>query len=141
MRAHALDHLNREAHAVQFAAAIFVVAYIGKRRQELMDQVAMCAMNIEHVETRLVRAPRRLAPALDHLRNFIAREHARRRIGLGCIDRARRDKLPGVPVVDLSARLERRAAFPGPEAPRLAPRMAELDAGHGVMLGDESEAS
>ncbi len=66
MRAHALHHLDREAHAVQFAAAVLVVAHVGERREELMDQVAVRPMDIEHVEARLVRAPRRLPPALDH---------------------------------------------------------------------------
>ena len=140
VRAHALDHLDREAHAVQFAAAILVVAQIGERREELMDQVAVRAMDIEHVEAGLMRAPRRLPPALDHF-GISARQHARRRIGLGRVDRARRDKLPLVPVVDLGRWLQRRAAFPRPEAPRLAPRVAELDARHRVVQADEIDAA
>ena len=141
MRAHAFDHLDREAHAVQFAAAVFVVAQIRERREELMDQVAVRAMDIEHLEARLVRAPRRLAPALDHLGDFRMRQRARRRIALRRVHRARRDKLPRVPVGDLGRRLERPAALPRPEAPRLAPRMPELDARHRVVQADEIDAA
>ncbi len=141
MRAHALHHLDREAHAVEFAAAVLVVAHVGERREELVDQIAVRPMNIEHVEARLMGAPRRLAPALDHLRDFGARQHARRRVGVGRVDPARGDKLPGVPVVDLGARLERCAAFPRPETPRLAARMPDLDPRHRVVLPDEIDAA
>ena len=54
-----------------------------------MDQVAVRTMNIEHVEARLMRAPRRLPPMLDNMRDLVARQHARRRVGVGRIDRAR----------------------------------------------------
>ena len=108
-----------EAHAVQLAAAILVVAHVGERREELVDQVAVRAVDIEHVEARLVGAPRRLAPALDDLRDLGARERARRRIGVGRVDAARRDQLPALPVPDLRRRL--RAARRPPTAGSAAP--------------------
>src|SRR4051794_18415869 len=98
-------------------------------------------MDIEHVEPRLMRASRRLTPAVDHLRYLTACQHARRRIGLGRIDRARRDELPVIPVIDLGRRLQRCAAFPRAKAARLAPRVPELDARHGVVLADEVDAA
>src|SRR5947209_20339696 len=106
-----------------------------------MDQVAVRAVDIEHVEAGFVGAARCLTPMLHHLRDFGTRQHARRRIGVGRIDRARGDKLPVLPVVDLRRWLERRAAFPRTEAPRLAARMAKLDAWHRVMLPDEIDTA
>ena len=108
-----------EAHAVELAAAILVVAHVGERREELVDQVAVRAMDIEHVEARLVGAPRRLAPALDHFGDLGARQRARRRIGRRRVDAARRHQLPLVPVVDLRATVSaaRRPPTAGSAAP------------------------
>ena len=44
-------------------------------------------------------------------------------------------------VGDLGRWLERRAAFPRAEAPRLAPRVAELDARHRIVPADEVDAA
>ena len=141
MRAHAFHHLDREAHAIELAAAVLVVAQVGERRQELVDQVAVRGMDIEHVEARLVGAPRRLAPALDDFGDFGARQRAGRGIRRRRIDAARGDQLPLLPIVDLGRWLQRRTTLPGPEAPRLATGMAELDAGHGIVQADEVDAA
>src|SRR5690348_2270970 len=101
----------------------------------------MRTMDIEHLEARLVRPPRGLPPALDHLGNLRPRERPWRRIGRGCADPACRDELPCFPIVDLGRRLERRPAFPRAKAPRLAARMAELDAGHRLVQLDEIDAA
>ena len=139
--AHAFHHLDGEPHPVKFAAAILVVAHVGERREELVDQVAVRHVEIENVEARLVGAPRRLAPALDDFGNLGPREGARSRIGRWRVDAARRDQLPPFPIPDLRRRLQRRAAFPRPEAPRLAARVAELEARHRIVQADEVGAA
>ena len=49
---HAAYHPLHKAHTVLERAAVFVVAVIGIRRQELADQVAMSGMNLNAVESR-----------------------------------------------------------------------------------------
>ena len=101
----------------------------------------MRAVQIDHLEAGLVRAPRRLPEILDDLRNLVARQRARHRIGFGRGQRTRRNQLPGVPVGDLGRGLERRAALPRTEAARLAAGMPELDSRHGIMRLDEVRAA
>src|SRR5215467_12721765 len=124
MGSHALDHLDAEAHTVELAAAVLVVAQVGKWREELMDQVAVRRMDIEYIEPSVVGTPRCLPPTSNDFGNFRSGERARRRIGLRRVERARRDQLPGLPIVDLGRGPERRPALPGPEAPCLAAGMA-----------------
>jgi hypothetical protein len=52
-------------------------------------------------------------------------------------DRARRHRLPRVPVLDLRGLLQGPVAFPGTVGARLAAGMAELDPGDRVLLLDE----
>jgi hypothetical protein len=52
-------------------------------------------------------------------------------------DRARRHRLPGLPIVDVVAAPQRAIAFPGTIGARLAAGAAELDAGDRVLLLDE----
>ena len=141
MCTYALDHLDGEAHAVDLTAAILVVAHVGERRQELMDQIAVRHVQVENFEARFVGAPRPLSPAFDHFRDLRAGQRPWRRIGFGRIDGARGNQLPALPIPDVGAVLERRAALPWPEAPCLAAGVAELDAGHGIVLPDEVDAA
>ncbi len=67
-RAHRLEHLEREAHAVLQRAAILVVALVGERREELVQQVAMRRVQLDRLRARAAppaspRRRRRPAPA------------------------------------------------------------------------------
>ena len=87
----------------------------------------MRGMNFEHIETRRLGPRRRLAPAFYNLRDFASGEGARRRIGVIGGFGAGGDQFPVVPILDFGRWLQRRAAFPWAEPPRLAPAMAKLD--------------
>src|SRR5690606_16445065 len=50
------DYFEREAHAVLEAPSILVAARIGKRGQELVQQVAVRRVNLDDVEAGGVRA-------------------------------------------------------------------------------------
>src|SRR5450631_3381810 len=54
-------------------------------------------------------------------------------------DRARRDRRPRLPVVDLGRWLQRPVAFPRTGSTRLAAGMTELDSGNRVLLLDEPD--
>ena len=57
--AHGVEDLEREAHAVLEAAAVVVVALVGERRQELVQQVAVRGVQLD---ARRGRGARRAAP-------------------------------------------------------------------------------
>ena len=57
---HRVDHLEQEARAVGDRAAIRVGALVGAVAQELIDEVAVRAMQFDAVEPGVFRAPRRI---------------------------------------------------------------------------------
>ena len=142
VRAHALDDLDAEAHAVQLASRHTRRCAGWRTARGTGGSDSRARRAFEHVEARLVRAPRRLAPALDHL-GISSRVSAR---GIGsCLGALHARSTPPAP-----SRPSRRsrataasgaAALPRPEAPRLAAGMAELDAGDRVLLADELDAA
>ena len=71
------DHLEWEAHPSGQVAAVLVVALVAPRRQELAQQVAVCAVNADEVATGLRRAAGRIGKALDDLSDLRAIECAR----------------------------------------------------------------
>ena len=137
VRAHRFGDLGDEAHPVGFRAAIFVGALVGSLRQELVHEIAVRAMQLQHVEAGLMGAPRRVAPGLHQVLHLVALQRLRHRPFLAVGDRARRHRRPGVPVVDVGRPLQRPVAFPGPRRARLAAGMAELDARDRILLLDE----
>src|SRR5262245_46950721 len=82
-------------------------------------------------------AARGVAPGLHEVLHFAALERARHRPFLAVGDRAWRDGAPFVPVVDVSRARQRPVAFPRPCRAGLAPGMAELNTGGGILLLDE----
>ena len=137
MRPHRLGHLDQEAHPVRFGAAIFVGALVGALGEELVHEIAVGAVQLQHIETGLVRAPRGIAPGLHEVLDLLRLQRPRHRPFLAVGDRARRHRLPGLPVVDVVGPLQRPVALPGAVGARLAAGMAELDSGDRVLLLDE----
>ena len=66
-RADRLDDLDDEARAVLERPAVFVGAIVDRRAQELRDEVAVGAVQLDAVESRLARPPRALGERRDRL--------------------------------------------------------------------------
>jgi hypothetical protein len=137
VRAHRFRDLGDEAHPVDFGSAIFIAALVGFLRQEFVHEIAVRAVQLQHLEAGFVGAARRLAPRLHEVFHLAALQRARHRTFRAVRDRARRHRGPGVPVVDIRRALQRSIAFPRPGGARLAAGMAELDTRHRVLLLDE----
>src|ERR1700743_3205780 len=84
-----------------------------------------------------MRAPRGIAPGLHEIPHPARLKPPRHRPFLAVGNRARRHRLPGLPVVDIVGAFQRAIAFPGTVGARLAAGMAELDAGDRILLLDE----
>jgi hypothetical protein len=106
-------------------------------REEFVHEIAVGAMQLQHLEAGCIGAARGIAPGLHEVLDLATRERARRRPLLAMGDRAWRDGRPFVPIVDLGRARQRPVAFPRPPRARLAAGMAELDAGGGILLLDE----
>jgi hypothetical protein len=122
-----------------FRAAIFVGALVGLFGEEFVHEVAMGAVQLQHLEAGFVRAARGIAPGLHEILHFAALQRTRHRPFLAVGDRAWRDGAPFVPVVDVARARQRPVAFPWPARAGLPPGMAELDAGRGILLLDEGD--
>ena len=88
--AHGLEHLGAEAHAVLERAAVRVGPVIAARREELVDQVAVAAVDLDAVEAaglRVARAAREVGDQLadlarlERLRRLVVVRHRARRPG------------------------------------------------------------
>ena len=118
--AHALRHLDGKAHAVRLRAAVGVGALVGGGREELVDQVAVGGVDLDHVEAGLVGARCRLAPLDREVAHLVVRQRPRRRRALGVRHGAGRHQLPAFPVEDLGLSRPRAACRP-PRAASAAP--------------------
>ena len=94
-----------------------------------MHEIAVRAVQFQHVETSFMRAPRRVAPGLHQVFHFVPLQRLRHRPFLAMGDGARGHRLPRVPILDIRRPLQRAVALPGPARARLAAGMAELNAG------------
>ena len=99
----------------------FVLLLIAITAVHDLTQVAVGAVHVDGLVTGLVSPTRRLSPRLHQLRDLLARQRTRRRVGGGRGQRARRHDLPAVPVVDLGRRLERCPALHGRNRRALRP--------------------
>ena len=131
------DHLQREPHSVLGVAAVLVVPAVGDRGEELVNEVAVGAVDLQHLEAGLVGPAGGRRPHLYKLFDLAEGQRTGRRIA-GVVFRARCDQLPGVPIVYLRGGGQRVPTFPRPEPPGLPSAVAELDAGHGTMLLHEA---
>ncbi len=75
--AHGLDDLDCEAGAADQVAAIFVGALIGAGPEELVDQVAMGAVDLDAVESQALRVRGGLTEGLDNAADMLARHRLR----------------------------------------------------------------
>ena len=144
--AHAFGNFERKATTVGRAAAVLIGALIGLRRQKLMNQKTVGAMNFNGIESGRPSTRSRSPEGLHHLADFGGGERPRhRRIGIGRQGTGR-NQFPGVPVVGHTAccrqlgksRLgQGLAALPGPAGAGLAARVPQLDAGFGAAAMNE----
>ena len=122
-RPHGAHHLQRKPHAPGQVAAMGVVAPVGERREELVQQVAVGAMHLERVEADGGRPHRGRGEVLDHLGEALGVQRRRRRPAVVVGHGRGADGAPRrLPLA------QRRAALPGAPRARLAPGMAELHA-------------
>src|SRR3546814_21034854 len=84
-RAHRLENLEREAHAVVERAAVTIIAAVGNRRDEFMQQVAMRTMQLDQVDAGTVGPLRRL----DELAPDAGARSEERRVGKECVSTCR----------------------------------------------------
>ncbi len=129
--AHGARDLEGETHAIVERASVCVGALVGDRRDEGMDEVAVCAVDLHHVEARGERVLRALAEILDGAPDLVQRHLLRRRV-VAERDRARCERLPAA----LFPR-KRLAAAPRLVDRGLAPGVRDLDRGHGSAGADE----
>lgn len=111
--------------------------YVGDGRQELGDEVAVGAVNLNQVKAGLDGSQRRLTEALDQAPDVVDAQLGRRGVVLGKRNRTRANDLVGPPAVLLAReRLVGGAADPRRQGARLAARVGNLDAGLGVLAVD-----
>ncbi len=63
--AHGVDHLEGEADAVLERAAVRVVPVIGERGEELVQEVAVRGVHLDHLKSGVARAARGVAEGGD----------------------------------------------------------------------------
>ena len=122
--AHRLEHLDAEAHAVLERAAVGVGPLVAARREELVDQVAVGAVDLDAVEAAGRRVARAAREVGDQLADLLDLERLRRLVVVR--DRARRpggQPRPGA-VVDAAVvgELEERERAGGPHRAASAAR-------------------
>ncbi len=107
-----------------------------------MDQIAVRAMDLHHVETGTRRAAGGLAPFGGEIAHLVVRQRPRRRRFLGVRHGARRHQFPAVPIENFRLiATQRFASLPRAAEPRLAAGMPELQARHRAMRLDEGGAA
>ena len=77
-RDHGVGHFQHQARAVFDRAAVAVGALVAAVLQELVEQIAVGAMDLDAVEAGRLGVLRALAEGLDDRRDFVASQRARR---------------------------------------------------------------
>ena len=131
--AHRARHLERQAHPVLEAAAVLVRPAVGERGEELVEEIAVRRVDLDHFERGLLGPPRGIAEGADHRAEVVARQLARHGVALGESQWARPDRLPAA-----ASLAHRTAAAPGRLGPGLAPGVRELDGRNRSLPGDEA---
>src|SRR3954451_12099249 len=60
------EDLKGKAHAVLKTAAVFVLPLVGEGRQELVQQVAVCAVDLDPIQAKAGGTPRRSDEVFPH---------------------------------------------------------------------------
>ena len=81
--AHRLEHLDGEAHAVLERAAVGVGPAVAAGREELVDQVAVAAVDLDSVEAAGRRVARAAREVVDQLADLLDLERLRRLVIVG----------------------------------------------------------
>lgn len=125
-RTYRLDNFEVETRAVLEAAAVLVCAVVRDRAHELMQEIAVRAVDLNHIDASLDGADGRVDEGLFDALDALLGELLGRGVARRVCDRARRDDVVG-PSVELlgRGRVERE---PRRDGARLAPRVRELDA-------------
>src|SRR5260221_1911926 len=92
--AHRVKDFERKPHAVLQAATILIVAPVGERRQELVQQIAVRAVELDGMDSEPGGAPGRCNEGLSRPREPVSVEGDRRVIAVLLGDRRRRERLP-----------------------------------------------
>ncbi len=91
-RAHRVEHLQRKPDPVLEGAAVGIVAAIGDRRQELVQQVAMRHVQLDGVDADPLRAPRGVDEGVAHAGESRGVQRVGRALAFGVRDRRRRER-------------------------------------------------
>jgi hypothetical protein len=94
LHAHRFRNLGDKTHPVLLGAAILIRTLVGFLRQEFVHEIAVGAVQLQHVEAGLMRAPRRFAPGLHQVFHLMALQRAGHRPFLAVRNRARRHRRP-----------------------------------------------
>ena len=121
---HRSDAFADESRAVVERAAVSVGAAVAERRQKLVDQISVRAVNLDHPEAGGERALSRDGEGTMHSMNLVDRHFIRHGVGIIERDGARRERAP-------SARRLGNGAIPrpGPIRAGLPAGMGQLNAG------------
>ncbi len=134
---HGTRDLERKALAVGGAAAVAVGAPVGFGREELVDQVAVRAMDLEHLEAGIGGAPRGSGPGRDQRMDLVFAQCGRR--GPAHVDRqcARPDHRPRRFAARRIGVVQRTMAMPPGLQRTLAAGVAELDRRHRALAAQQ----
>src|SRR6185503_11846965 len=112
----------QESRAILERSTVFIVARVRDRRQEFVQQVAVRAVNLEHLHLGGERPNRGITKCRYHALDSFGVERARRLVL--CVERNRARCIDGRPTAELRA--QRAAALPWACRARLASGMREL---------------
>src|SRR6185437_333572 len=135
--AHRLEHFQRIAHALLDAAAVFVVALVGERRQELVDEIAVAAVHLDDVVADALGALHGRDVILGQLLHLALRQRVRHMPAFAEGDGRRGDGFPGAFLLGQRFGAERRRL-----RRTLAPGVADLQAllGEAILFAEVDDA-
>ena len=129
---HCLRAFQDQPHPPGTVATVGVRAPVGGGREELVEQVPMTAVELDHPVSGGIGSPGRVGEGSDDVRDVDDGQCSGQSRALADRHRAPRDRFPRVPVRDPGVGRQRAAALPRCVEARLAPRMHELDSRHGA---------